>query len=152
MPIFKTTYNIFSDTQHDELYDANAYDSNKVILPPGGPDDPKAQWDYNRPMTIEDVDIWEQLYWQGGGLGVYVAWLPYAEFYMITPSGLLYHEQKSTSKVELFYGPGADFRVQKRIKELGISIPVNKVWVDPKDMWLYDPTHTATKNIFTFKT
>jgi hypothetical protein len=140
MPFFRTNKNIFVDTQEDELYNPNIYNSDKLVLPPGGPDDLKAQWDYNRPMTIEDVDIWEMIYWEGGGLGVYASWLPYAEFYMITPPGLLWWERKSNKKVELFYGPGANFKVMRRIRELGLPIRENKVWVEQDDMWLYNPT------------
>lgn len=140
MPFFRTNKNIFVNTQEDELYNPNIYDSDKLVLPPGGPDDPKAQWDYNRPMTIEDVDIWEMIYWEGGGLGVYASWLPYAEFYMITPHGLLWWENRSDKKVELFYGPGANFKVMKRIRQLGLPIRENKVWVEQDDMWLYNPT------------
>jgi len=148
MPFFKTNKNIFIDTHEDELYNPNIYDSDKLVLPPGGPDDPKAQWDYKRPMTIEDVDIWEMLYWQGGGLAIYAAWLPYAEFYMITPHGLLWWERKSNKRVELFYGPGADFKVQQRASELRIPFRPNQVWVDPDRLWLYDTTpQSASKKI-----
>ena len=148
MPFFKTNKNIFIDTHEDELYNPNIYDSDKLVLPPGGPDDPKAQWDYKRPMTIEDVDIWEMIYWQGGGLGIYAAWLPYAEFYMITPHGLLWWERKSNKRVELFYGPGADFKVQQRARELRIPFNPKQVWVDPDRLWLYDTTpQSASKKI-----
>jgi hypothetical protein len=147
MPFFKTNKNIFLDTQSDELYHPNLYDSDTVILPPGGPDDPQAQWDYKRTMTIDDVDIWEQIYWEGGGLGVYAAWLPYAEFYMITPCGLLWQETISNKNVELFYGPGAELCVRQRANELKIPLALNKIWVDPKDLWLYDLNHNQKKTI-----
>lgn len=147
MPFFKTNKNIFVDNQYDELYDANKYDSDTVQFPPGGPDDPKAQWDYARPMNIEDVDIWEEIYWQGGGLGLYAAWLPFAEFYMITPKN--FHQQQGITNIgiELFYGPGSASRVMKRAKELGIPVPVGQIWVDSEDLWLHDTHQEDTKKI-----
>jgi hypothetical protein len=147
MPFFKTNKNIFIDNQYDELYHANNYDSDKVIYPPGGPDDPKAKWDYARPMTVEDVDIWEEIYWQGGGLGLYAAWLPYAEFYMITPHGLYWQKELTNIGIELFYGPGSADKALKRARELGIPVPVSQVWVDQEDLWLYNPQLEDVKKI-----
>ena len=145
MPFFKTNKNIFVDNQYDELYHANNYDSNTVKYPPGGPDDPKAQWDYSRPLTIEDVDIWEEIFWQGGGLGLYASWMPYAEFYMITPT--FWQQEFTNTGIELFYGPGAADRALKRAKALGIPTPVSQVWVDDNDLWLYDSNHEDNKKI-----
>ena len=34
-------------------------------------------------MQIEDVDLWEVIYEQGGSVGVYASYNPFAEFYMI---------------------------------------------------------------------
>jgi hypothetical protein len=122
MPQFRTTKNIFVDPWNDELFDPNWMDSNTPIVPP------KINWDYQRQIRIEDVDIWEVIYFQGGNKGLYAAWSPYAEFYLIT-NGL--------QNIETFYGKKAGFRAYKRAIELGMPIPVNKVWVDEKDMWLY---------------
>jgi hypothetical protein len=72
---FKTTQNIFKD--FGEHFDPNWMDSDSLILPP------KKEWDYKRPMQIEDVDLWEVIYEQGGSVGVYAAYNPFAEFYMI---------------------------------------------------------------------
>lgn len=147
MPFFKTNKNIFVDNQYDELYHANNYDSDTVKYPPGGPDDLKALWDYSRPLTIEDVDIWEEIYWQGGGLGLYAAWLPYAEFYMITPTGFCMQHKSTNTGVELFYGPGAADRALKQARALGIPAPIAQVWVDYKDLWLYDSNCEDYKKI-----
>ena len=69
---FKTTQNIFKD--FEEYFDPNWMDSNSLILPP------KKEWDYKRPMQIEDVDLWEVIYEQGGAVGVYASYNPFAEF------------------------------------------------------------------------
>jgi hypothetical protein len=141
MPIFKTTFNIFKRPDQDELFDPNWMNSDKLKLPPGGQDDPKAAWDYNREMTIDDVDIWEVLYEASGGIGVYAAWMPYAEFYMIT-TGWRPREiwQYVNDKiVETYYGPMAENNMYQRACQLGIPLPVHQKWVDPEDMWLYQP-------------
>jgi hypothetical protein len=123
---FKSTQNIFKD--FSEVFDPNWMDSNKIITPP------KKDWDYKRPMQIEDVNIWEVIYEQGGGVGIYASWDPYAEFYMIRVGWFL--EQQGYG-AEVYYGPGAMDNMMKRAKELGIPISTNKVWVEPEEMWLY---------------
>lgn len=127
MPFFKSSYNIFQKPDEDEVFNENWSDSDKLILPP------RYDWDYKRELQIEDVDIWEQIYYQGGGLGLYAAWCPYAEFYMIT-----HHLFKiKTNAVETFYGPGAESRAYKRGIELGMPLVLRKKWVEPEEMWLY---------------
>jgi hypothetical protein len=123
---FKSTQNIFKDL--GELLDPNWLESDKIILPP------KKDWDYRRTITIEDVNVWEVIYEQSGGIGVYAAWDPYAEFYMIKVGWFL---EEQGYGAELYYGPGAMDNMMKRAKELGIPISTNKVWVEPDEMWLY---------------
>ena len=123
---FKSTQNIFKD--FSEVFDPNWMDSNKIITPP------KKDWDYKRPMQIEDVNIWEVIYEQGGGLGIYASWDPYAEFYMIRVGWFL--EQQGYG-AELYYGPGSMDKMIIRAKELGITISTHKEWVEPEKMWLY---------------
>lgn len=146
MPIFKSTYNILLKPDGDELYDRNWMDRNKAVFPPGGPDDPKAKWDYNREMTVDDVDVWEVITELGGGWGVYAAWCPYAEFYMITTGldtnnpgkiidGFIYHHRN----FETFYGPGAGQKVTQRLKQYGIPFQLHSIWVDSDDLWLHQP-------------
>ena len=129
MPFFKTTYNIFKD--YGQIFNPNWMDSDKVILPP------YTLWNYDRPMTIDDVDIWELIYEAGGGRGLYASWSPYAEFYMLKHA---WADTENDSKLEFFYGAGAAKAAYKRAKELGMPISVNKIWVDDEDMWLYKPT------------
>lgn len=125
MPFFKTTHNIFVDNK--EYFDINWMDSDKLVLPPN----PK--WDYSREIKIEDVDIWEVLWQASGGWGLYAAWCPYAEFYLLTYG----FDTNSTLKIDTFYGQGAQKRLVKKLKEFNIPYSLNEVWVDPEDMWLY---------------
>ena len=127
MPFFKSTYNILKAPWEDEVFDSNWMDSNTLVLPP------TKVWDYKRELQIEDIQIWEQLYYQGGGLGLYAAWEPYAEFYMITKHNF----SIIPDGIETYYGKGAQKKVQKRIKELKIPIQLTEVWVEPEDMWMY---------------
>jgi hypothetical protein len=122
---FKSTQNIFKD--FGEVFETKWMDSNKVETPPNPP------WDYSRELKIEDVDIWEVIYEQGGGVGIYASWCPYAEFYLIRTGWW-----NMPNDIETYYGPGADAAVQKRAKELNIPIVVNKVWVEPENMFLYE--------------
>lgn len=122
MPIFKSTLNILSKPWEDEVFDINWMDSDKLVLPP------KKDWDYARPLQIEDVNIWEVIFENGGGWGLYASWDPYAEFYLL---------KMGSSSIETYYGPGVQNHLSKRLKELGVKIPSNTVWVDPEDMWLY---------------
>lgn len=128
MPFFKSTYNIFKAPEEDEVFNTNWMDSDKLVLPP------TKEWDYSRELKIEDIDIWEVLYEQGGAVGVYAAWCPYAEFYMIRVGWYL---ESQGHGVETYYGPGASKNVYKRCKELNINLNINKVWVDEEKLWLY---------------
>ena len=125
MPFFKTTENIIKDNQ--EYFDSNWMDSDKVILPPSQP------WDYKRDMQIEDVDIWEVIY-EIGTVGVYAAWQPHAEFYMIKPP---WDWLEKGWGLETYYGKLASEQVYHRMSEFGIKIPKHKYWVENEDMWLY---------------
>ena len=121
---FKSTQNIFKD--FGEVFESKWMDSNKVETPPS----PK--WDYSRELQIEDVDIWEVIYEQGGGVGVYAAWCPSAEFYLVRTGWW-----NVPNNIETYYGSGANSKVQARMKELGIPFVTHTVWVEPEDMWLY---------------
>lgn len=125
MPFFKTTNNIVKD--NGEYFDPNWMDSDSLVLPP------TQKWSYDRPMQIEDVDLWEVIT-EVGTIGIYAAWLPHAEFYMIKPP---FQMLESGHGLETYYGPKASEKVWQRAKELGINLPVNQVWVDQDDMWLY---------------
>ena len=123
---FKTTQNIFKD--FGEHFDPNWMDSDSLILPP------KKEWDYKRPMQIEDVDLWEVIYEQGGAVGVYASYNPFAEFYMIRVGWFL--EQQGYG-AEVYYGPGAMQKVMKRMDEMKIPYSTHKQFIEPDNMWLY---------------
>lgn len=130
---WKSTYNIFTDL--NEVFDENWMNYDTIQTPP------RPDWDYARELQIEDVDIWEVIFEQAGGVGVYASWCPYAEFYLIRTG---WRNEAKGNGVETYYGPGANEAVQKRAKELGIPLYANKVWVEPEDMWLYEQPKANT--------
>lgn len=134
MPQFKSTYNILKKQDEDEVFNPNWMDSDKLILPP------TKKWDYKRDLKIEDIDIWEVLYEASGGIGVYAAWTPYAEFYMMTTGWkpLQPNQIINDRFIETFYGQGAQKKVYARSQELNIPLSFVTTWVDPEDIWLYD--------------
>jgi hypothetical protein len=109
MPQFKSTKNILKDFG-DEVFHENWMDSDKIILPPS------YDWSYDRVMEFEDVDIWEVIIERGGGVAVYAAWCPYAEYYII--------RHNWGEDLEAFYGRSVQPHVIQRLEEL--KIPYNK--------------------------
>lgn len=128
MPRFRSNANIF--VHLNEEFDPNWMDSKELVVPA------TKKWTYDREMNIDDVDLWEVIYEEGGGKGVYASYLPYAEFYLICTGHI---PNGRTPRWETYYGPGAEIEVRKRMKELNWPYPVNQVWVDNEDMWLHPP-------------
>lgn len=124
--LFKSTRDIFKQWE-DEIWNEDWLNSDVTIYPP------RIEWDYSRPLNIEDVDIWEVLCAESGGRGVWAAWLPYAEFYLVRPGWDL----EAKNGFETYYGPDARNQVIKRAKELKLHLNITQMWVDPEDMWKY---------------
>ena len=129
MPFFKTTHNILNTPWEDELWDDNWFDSNKLVLPPN------KEWNHKQELKFEDVQIWEQIYFESGGTGLYAAWEPYAEMYFITKN---IHTHDLNKYTEVFYDKNAGSRAYKKAIELGMPIYLNKIWVEDEDMWIYN--------------
>ena len=150
MPLLKTTYNILTKYDEDELkntkWSTRSHFIDDKLIPP--------EWDYSREMKIEDVDMWEILQECSGGLGVYAAWAPFAEFYMVT-TGIDYTQGPRiengtpywTRKIETYWGPGSQQKVITRALQLNIPLWIKKVWVDDNDMWLYQEQESNRKII-----
>lgn len=135
MPIFRGNRDIFKTPDQDEVFNTNWMDSDKLVLPPS------PAWDYHRAMTIDDVDIWEQIYYESGGLALYAAYCPFAEFYLITKRGIVdsHFNDYTGDHIETFYGVDSGRQAYLRATELGMAIHVNTAWVDDQDLWLYMP-------------
>lgn len=117
MPFFKSNANIFKD--HKEYFESRWMDDNKIHLPP------TKNWTYDREISIEDIELWEVLH--ESSFGIYAAWLPKAEFYMISP---FYMKMSEGYQIETFSGIDASVKTYDRAKELGINLPLNNYWID----------------------
>lgn len=84
-----------------------------------------ARWLETTALELDDIKLWEQLFYQPGLIGVYVSWEPYEEFYIIVH---LLHLDKRF--IEIFYGIDAVDCVLDRCKNFNIILPSNEVFID----------------------
>ena len=117
----KSTFEIFSSPWQDYSYKVDH--NNKILtkIPHG--------WLKKDPMTIEDVVMWEELYYQGGNLGIYVSWSPHAEFYMIVHDLFL----KEQYGIETFFGKNAYLECVLRARKFGIDLDINRIRANEND-------------------
>lgn len=106
MPRWKSTKNIFVDG--GEVFDENWMNYSTVQTPPTMP------WPNDVPIRFEHVEIWEVITEQSGGVGVYAAWLPYAEYYIVTGNHKIIAE---------FEGINANARLETYLKTNNIPYP-----------------------------
>lgn len=124
MPIFKSNKNIFVD--NGEYFESKWMAQDTIYWPPTKP------WSYERELNIDDIDLWEVIY--EGNFGIYAAYSPEAEFYMIFP---FYWMASKGFKIETFYGKDASIRTWKRAKELDIDLSVIEYWLDSDEYEKY---------------
>lgn len=118
---FKTTEQILlRDWDFSELKNIN-YTSDDL---------PKQKhWLEDRNLSFEEVELWEEIYYQPGSLGIYAAWSPYAEIYVIVHC--FYKDR--LNGIELFLGSDAGKNVLSRAKQFDVELPVNRIWVESFD-------------------
>jgi hypothetical protein len=107
MPRFKTKYNVFEN--NDELYSEAIAKENGIYIPETW------DWENNSQIAVEDVIIWECLFEQSGLSGIYAAWAPYEEFYIVTDRRVVVKE---------FFGASAKELVDEYCVAKGIPAPV----------------------------
>lgn len=125
MPLFRTNQDIFK-TSGEEVSESFWFDQNTIHTPKTG------KWDYKRNLTVDDIEIWEAIYEDSWGLGIYAAYRPYAEFYMIKHVNV-----QGITVLDTHYGANAQNSVIKFMIQNNIPVPTHKVWIDNEDMWLY---------------
>jgi hypothetical protein len=113
MPIFKTTQEIFST----EWRDPKSFN----MTPPTTYD-----WNLDRKITISDVERWEQIYHSFGDVGIYAAWRPKAEFYIVVHDLLL----DNKNSVREFHGNNAVDDVLDYARSCGITLQNQLIWID----------------------
>lgn len=106
MARFKSTHNIFVDA--GEVFDENMIDNPLLCFPNNSP------WKGNRPLQIEDVDVWEVIVEHGGPFGIYAAWQPYGELYIVVDKYSLVAE---------FSGINANLELEKYLQKEKIWYP-----------------------------
>lgn len=116
MPLYRETRQIFKSEHHGEVFENNWMDSPVVVYPE------TQEWDYKRELRPEEVEIWEVIKeWSdsagegmnGGFSGVYAAWRPHAELYMVKLP-------KARGGVCSFYGPTAEQECRKYLDAKGV--------------------------------
>jgi hypothetical protein len=81
---------------------------------------PKQPWTNSQEPTIFEINLWEQIYYEPGNIGVYAAWDPYTEFYMITYNLFI----DLPFGIKTFYGKDALDSVIKETKSAGINLNI----------------------------
>lgn len=75
---------------------------------------PQTPWGSCLPPRVEDIDIWEVIIEISGPTGVYAAWCPYAELYIVT---------HRWSIIQEFSGWNANKRLEEFLIANGIPYP-----------------------------
>ena len=107
MPRFKSKYNVFEN--NEELFSEAIAKENGFYLPETW------DWDNSSQISVDDVIIWECLFEKTGPSGIYAAWAPYEEFYIVTEERVVVKE---------FFGPSAKELLDKYCVANSIPVPV----------------------------
>lgn len=80
MPRWKATEQILNLSKDGEVFDENWMNYDRIFqyMPDPTP------WTEARPPRVEEIDIWEVITEMSGPIGVYAAWQPHAELYVVT--------------------------------------------------------------------
>lgn len=106
--MFRSTDSIFKTTWRPNIPKLSRY-----TQPP-----PKSAYSKNGPPQIQDINLWEEIYYQSGHVGVYAAWDPYVEFYMITYNLFL----GTPAGYRTFFGDNCVDNVIEELKKIGIEL------------------------------
>lgn len=115
MAVFKSTNRILSPSW---IKSPSEKEWSPINLPP------TKKWDRKTNPKFYDIKLWEEIYFQPGLIGIYVAWDPYVDLYAIIYYPFL-HTKKGKS---VFYGENACQEVIRVINQLGINAPITKIW------------------------
>jgi hypothetical protein len=80
----------------------------------------KEEWLEKTSPVFEDIKLWEQLHFEPGNLGLYIAYNPYVELYLIVFNLL------STETKEIFYSAE---QTKERLEEFGVTLNLGKLWM-----------------------
>lgn len=110
MPRWKATEQIINLHKQGEVFDPDwmNYDSIFQYMPEPTP------WTEDRPPRVDEVDVWEVISEMSGPVGVYAAWQPHAELYVVTRGWRIVQE---------FSGWEANRRLEKYLQANNIPYP-----------------------------
>ena len=110
MPRWKTTEQIVNLRCDGEFFDDNWMDCDSLLqyMPAPQP------WGGKTAPSVEDIDLWEVICERSGLSGVYAAWQPFYELYIVTDNWRIVAE---------FSGPTANSRLESYLVEQRIPYP-----------------------------
>lgn len=116
MPRWKATEQIINLHKDGEVFDENWMNYHSIFQYMPEP----ILWTEKRPPRVDEIDIWEVISEESNGrglTGVYAAWQPYAELYVVTHNWRLVHESS---------GWNANKRLEQFLLENNIAYPKGK--------------------------
>jgi len=121
--IFKTTEQILNEPCQPNILNIVLPAIKIEVAPSSEP------LDNSKELELADIKLWEPIYYKGLHVGIWAAWNPKVEFYIVTYNMFLDMPQG----IHIFSGPDAKRQVWKLAKELNVTLPVNKIWTDTAD-------------------
>ena len=112
MPVFKTLPNILISSWEPTIESKFCLSKTVSVLP-----DKKLSQEIK---SIKDIELWEQIHHQIGNFGIYAAWSPYAEIYII----VYYMFSKLPGGIEVYYDPE---EVYQKARTLGVALPFEEM-------------------------
>lgn len=109
--IFKSTYQILNNPWKEDVPNIDPF---PVVKPP------HTRWENTTQIGINDIKLWEQIYYEPGVIGVYAAWDPHEEFYLVTYNFVL----TENSGYKTFTGDNCVDTVIAELRTLGVELPV----------------------------
>jgi len=80
-------------------------------------------WDYSKKMVITDIALWEQLYHEPGNVGLFVAWNPYIEYYLL----VFYPFLDSKKGFKSYYGIDVCYEVASIMQKISVEFDIKKL-------------------------
>jgi len=120
MPRWKVTEQILNLSKDGEFFDENWMNYDRIWQYAPEP----VPWDGNRPIRFEDVDLWEVITEMSGPIGIYAAYQPYAEYYVVTKNWTVWQE---------FEGWMANERLEQFLINNQIPYPASNKSITPPE-------------------
>jgi len=78
---------------------------------------------------VDNVKLWEQIFYKKNYAGIYAAWSPYVEFYILVYEPLL----GTDFSYESFFGKTGVVDLLRKAKKIKIDLKETSIWVDEID-------------------